>query len=121
MFKLFGTEGSLVYFSSGSLGFLEERHPVSLRIGEVRYSSGNKFKVGLLTLNKNERKNSLNFVTDFPDFCFFVKHQKNRVVSRLIDRSAMLTKTRTFKHKHYSFALNSTVVSFILIEKHVWK
>ena len=57
VFQLFGTEGSLVYVSSGLLGFLEERHPVSQRIGEVRYSSGNKFKVGLLTLNKNERKN----------------------------------------------------------------
>ena len=74
VFQLFGTEGSLVYVSSGLLGFLEERHPVSQRIGEVRYSSGNKFKVGLLTLNKNERKNCpLNFVNDFPDFYYLSK------------------------------------------------
>lgn len=70
--KLIGTKWTLVYFSSGSLALSIGKVPtsVSLRIGEVKYFSGNKFKVGLLTLDKKERKNSsLNFVNDFHVFC----------------------------------------------------
>lgn len=70
-FSCLGTEGEPSGMFCGLLGFLEESTQYPKGFREVRYSSGNKFKVGLLTLNKNERKNCpLNFVNDFPDFYY---------------------------------------------------
>lgn len=68
---LIGTKGPYYIFFNGSLASDREKPPASvlLRIGELGYFSRNKSKDGLLMVNRKERKNSINFVNDFPVFC----------------------------------------------------
>lgn len=69
--KLSHTKEHSCIFFNGSLAFAKENPPISVsqRIGEVEYFSRNKSKISLLMINRKERKNSINFVYDFPVFC----------------------------------------------------